>query len=1114
MPPSDPIDIIATQILFDAKSALANLKNLNKDITDSEKKLKVFKEIIRGVAKQIGGDLELATKAFQKFAKSLGFNPVIIKNIGKELQLTQKIADQLGWSVEAVEKHFAGLAITVYQGTGNIVAWGTTLRSALSQGIPMLTVMQAALMAISTQLAVINGQVQGFGRGSGLFEFLKAWSSRQLGRGDQPLLGAGGAGKKGGGGGDDFIDAEWSFVEDGANKAGEAAKKAGDAGKEAGEKTEEGFNKANNTVNNFGKTVRTAADNMKSLRDFVSTGAGKNFATAFEMAINNAKTFGERVRITQNAIKSLSYQTGASFQQVGSYLKNNFNVPTVQVREAIKNINAELGHTGSRAKSAFEQAISGVNAFRIALGAVISMLLFQAIQAITMFAKESVKQFTELEETLFRISNVEQELSEAGIEISVSGLKKGIRELREELKIFSEEEIAKLVGKVAISTKDLKYSEEQILALAKSIAILNLRSTEVEDLSQTSSKVITSLLSGTTKGVSGLGLQLNDATIEAKALEMGILATGESVTDLSKQEKDLVKLEIILASAALESENFGEFLDTNSAKIRENAATWEDLQVAVGGLSSTVVPALTDIIGAMIDVVNGFKALIPIWDTFKVTSLAVKETILSTLNPMERAQRLAEVFKNIPDAFRAIASESIPRLFAEVPEDAPQWFKDLYGEFLTDTETATAEVEELVGIEDDTTAETLEEIDDKLRDIAIDAQQAREDLEVALSQKQEDLEVKVSQKRADIDTEYVRKEEDAARDLQRKISDIDRDAERDRQKVLEKARDDERKAEEDHQLKLWELKMRYLMDLEDALHARDARQIIRLQREYELDKLLLEKKKKQEDEERQDSLESELEDVEARRQERLQDAQIEYQQKLADLAEAKARELEELNTWKAREEADLALWYQRELEEIDRQTRQKIERLLAGYIEEGKIHEEQQEAIHQILVKYFGENKKLVDDLIAYTAQAFSGMSALAQNAFVQAGSLLNQMGQQVGSIATNPFTSQFNDIPSYEEMVQNQIGGGKKYAEGGSVIATRPTTAVFGERGAELATFTPLTRQGRDVGKLFGAGDMSKGEGRIALDILLSPDLVANIVEESMDGVADVITRVNRSKV
>ena len=45
---------------------------------------------------------------------------------------------------------------------------------------------------------------------------------------------------------------------------------------------------------------------------------------------------------------------------------------------------------GNETKSSFEKALTGVNGFRIALGAIISMLLFQGIQAITQFFQTAI----------------------------------------------------------------------------------------------------------------------------------------------------------------------------------------------------------------------------------------------------------------------------------------------------------------------------------------------------------------------------------------------------------------------------------------------------------------------------------------------------------------------------------------------------------------------------------------------------------------------------------------------------------------------------------------------------------------------------------------------------
>lgn len=88
------------------------------------------------------------------------------------------------------------------------------------------------------------------------------------------------------------------------------------------------------------------------------------------------------------------------------------------------------------------------------------------------------------------------------------------------------------------------------------------------------------------------------------------------------------------------------------------------------------------------------------------------------------------------------------------------------------------------------------------------------------------------------------------------------------------------------------------------------------------------------------------------------------------------------------------------------------------------------------------------------------------------------------------------------------------EFAEGGSLLATRPTTATFGEGGPELVNFTPLSRVGKNVGKLFGdTSGMGGVNGTIRVAVDLSPDLTGRIVEQSMDGVAEVLSKVNRSK-
>jgi len=94
--------------------------------------------------------------------------------------------------------------------------------------------------------------------------------------------------------------------------------------------------------------------------------------------------------------------------------------------------------------------------------------------------------------------------------------------------------------------------------------------------------------------------------------------------------------------------------------------------------------------------------------------------------------------------------------------------------------------------------------------------------------------------------------------------------------------------------------------------------------------------------------------------------------------------------------------------------------------------------------------------------------------------------------------------------------GGMGGYAQGGTVIANRPTKAIFGEAGLEMATFTPLSRKGTDVNKIFSnlsGGGSGDGSGKVQIELLLSPDLESRIVKNTLTKTGQIVTKINRSK-
>jgi hypothetical protein len=81
------------------------------------------------------------------------------------------------------------------------------------------------------------------------------------------------------------------------------------------------------------------------------------------------------------------------------------------------------------------------------------------------------------------------------------------------------------------------------------------------------------------------------------------------------------------------------------------------------------------------------------------------------------------------------------------------------------------------------------------------------------------------------------------------------------------------------------------------------------------------------------------------------------------------------------------------------------------------------------------------------------------------------------------------------------------RFAKGGDFIANSPTAAIFGEGGQpERVTITPLS-VGRSNLTSVGSGTPGAGVGgKLALEILLSENLIANIVENTLGEVSAAI--------
>lgn len=707
----------------------------------------------------------------------------------------------------------------------------------------------------------------------------------------------------------------------------------------------------------------------------------------------------------------------------------------------------------------------GIDIIRTALGTLTAVAIFQFLNTLSGMFQTLIFNLREAELAVYNLINAERRLSEQGIEVTPQGLQDTIDAIKELVPILSDIQAEELVSEISTKVAPaLKLTEEQIRQMAESVALLYVRNKALGvSFDEVKSQLTGAFLTGrVSQGINDLGVKLSDQIVRDEALRMGLVQTEEQFDKLTGEMEAQVKaaamLSVVYKNATEDVQSIGEYMETADAQIEKSKSAWNDLLTVIGKdfapLISVAFKILTHGLEIMIAVLEKVK---PPLQTFVALWVAWANTT-----------------RNVPQYWKVGGIDDFVNNLKENFAAAMDSFKELSE--MPDTPTAPI----------DALQESIEDLDaeefgQKIEDIIEDAERAREDLEE-----------KLGQKRADIDQEYIRKALDAQVDYGRKVEDIERDYQRDLAKIREKHREDDLKAEEDYQNKLWELRMRYLMDLEDALHARDARQVIRLQKQYEIDKEALARKQALDDKQRDDDQRNELEDAAIKRQERLEDARREYEERLADQRLAKQRELDDLN-----------VWYRREQQDLETAKRRKLEALIDSWVDEKKVTESNAAQVYAILAKYFGPGG-MTDQLYQYLATKLG--TPIPMPVLAPVGSLNYGLGLSQGA---NAFGG------SLKSPLGTKGGGTKRhFAEGGTLVATRPTTVTFGEAGAEMATFTPLSRIGRDTGKIFSSGEGGGGiGGTIVVQLDLSPDVEARVVESSMNSVAQVVTKINRTK-
>lgn len=110
-------------------------------------------------------------------------------------------------------------------------------------------------------------------------------------------------------------------------------------------------------------------------------------------------------------------------------------------------------------------------------------------------------------------------------------------------------------------------------------------------------------LSGESEPLRDFGVFLNEATVQAKAFEMGLASTGDELTE---QNKIMARAALIMEATTAAQGDVARTSDGTANKVRAAKAAFEELTVAIG---QKLIPALTPLIDGLTRALNAFSRL-------------------------------------------------------------------------------------------------------------------------------------------------------------------------------------------------------------------------------------------------------------------------------------------------------------------------------------------------------------------------------------------------------------------------------------------------------------------------------------------------------------------------
>lgn len=781
-----------------------------------------------------------------------------------------------------------------------------------------------------------------------------------------------------------------------------------------------------------------------------------------EMAHAELATMSFTQQVDKARVSLLELMTqGHSLRSAMAGLKEVSGLDTSAINEAGKSI-GDLGkETKNAEKSLFDLGNTAQRVFRSIMGFIVLNILRQILT----FMGDLIDKGKEFNKVLINLSIGARAAQRSGLDITFEELVELVDRLQEKFGIFTSRELRSGIDQLVIFGKETNLTKEQILGLSDAIAAAAV--VTGLDFETAINRVMRALTTGQTRGLLEAGFAITELMVKEEAYNSGLAKRGEALSDVAKQQ---AIFNLIMDQASKLNEEATLVQDTLVGQVIEEEAALSDLQDQLGNKLLPTKLLFTGVLRTLLTWVDKALTAFVQWSAVVMPMVGAAVWV--------SAEALIHFWKALSGESSPMSFEDIKKRFIEVRDVMREMAILSATEFLDPS--GLGDIGESLGFataiqkEADDVAEAGDELEDELKDLFTRLREA------IISGKQDAAKENRDffQDMFENMQKFIFKMQQAAEKYAFDVGKIWRDYRDKLTEIDQKYRDKEIKAEEDFQDKIRKLRNQFLMDLEDALHERDARQILRLIRNFNLRASELEKEREKEAKDRRREELREQQDLARQRDQRLRELKLEY-----DFRTQQAKDQYELERKLAWED------HVNRLQEIEIRTKERLEQLIRTFKDEHDITRDGAAAIADALAQYFGPGGQvegIYESLLASTSNFVTQLIVTLQRL------------RGLGSIFGFNFSALLPDSISDLNPDQDKIDDIKDR------IGTGGYSTPMGAMTALPSLYTPTIPTST-------ARTSSSASQRVAVEIGLSPDLVGEIVSNTLGEVADVFIKVTR---